>query len=41
MTNKQRTDLIERHIRKHRYSDLRTLATRFGSSLSTVRRALD
>ena len=41
MTNKQRTDLIERHIREHRYADLRTLATRFGSSLSTVRRALD
>lgn len=41
MTNKQRTDLIERHIREHRYADLRTLATRFNSSLSTVRRALD
>ncbi len=41
MTNKQRTDLIERHIREHKYSDLRTLSVRFGSSLSTVRRALD
>lgn len=41
MTNKQRTDLIERHIRDHKYADLRTLATRYGSSLSTVRRALD
>jgi DeoR/GlpR family transcriptional regulator of sugar metabolism len=41
MTNKQRTDLIERYIREHRYADLRTLATRFNSSLSTVRRALD
>jgi len=41
MTNKQRTDLIERYIREHRYADLRTLANRFGSSLSTVRRALD
>ncbi|MDO8542803.1 MAG: DeoR/GlpR family DNA-binding transcription regulator [Opitutaceae bacterium] len=41
MTNKQRTDLIERHIREHKYADLRTLAVRFGSSLSTVRRALD
>jgi DeoR/GlpR family transcriptional regulator of sugar metabolism len=41
MTNKQRTDLIERFIREHKYSDLHTLATRFDSSLSTVRRALD
>jgi len=41
MTNKQRTDLIERYIREHTYADLRTLATRFGGSLSTVRRALD
>lgn len=41
MTNKQRTDLIERFIREHKYADLRTLANRFGGSLSTVRRALD
>ncbi len=41
MTNKQRTDSIERYIREHKYADLRTLATRFGGSLSTVRRALD
>ena len=41
MTNKQRVDLIERYIREHKYSDLRTLANRFGGSLSTVRRALD
>ena len=41
MTNKQRLDLIEKHIRKHTYADLHTLATLFGSSLSTVRRALD
>jgi DeoR/GlpR family transcriptional regulator of sugar metabolism len=41
MTNKQRLDLIEKHIRKHTYADLHTLATMFGSSLSTVRRALD
>jgi len=41
MTNKQRTDLIEQHLREHKYSDLRTLATHFGGSLSTVRRALD
>lgn len=41
MTNKQRTDLIERHIREHKYADLRTLADHFGGSLSTVRRALD
>lgn len=41
MTNKQRTDLIERFIREHKYADLHTLADRFGGSLSTVRRALD
>lgn len=41
MTNKQRTDLIESHIREHKYADLRTLAAHFGGSLSTVRRALD
>ncbi|MFI5357660.1 MAG: DeoR/GlpR family DNA-binding transcription regulator [Opitutales bacterium] len=41
MTSRQRTDLIERFIRTHKYADLRTLGTRFGSSLSTVRRALD
>jgi DeoR/GlpR family transcriptional regulator of sugar metabolism len=41
MTNKQRTDLIARFIREHKYADLRTLASRFGSSISTVRRALD
>src|SRR6185295_5754039 len=41
MTNKQRTDLIEQFIREHKYADLRTLATQFSGSLSTVRRALD
>ena len=41
MTNKQRTDLIEGHIRDHKYADLRSLADHFGGSLSTVRRALD
>jgi DeoR/GlpR family transcriptional regulator of sugar metabolism len=41
MTNKQRTDLIEQFIREHKYADLRTLATKFSGSLSTVRRALD
>jgi DeoR/GlpR family transcriptional regulator of sugar metabolism len=41
MTNKQRTDLIEHFIREHHYADLRALASRFHSSLSTVRRALD
>jgi DeoR/GlpR family transcriptional regulator of sugar metabolism len=41
MTNKQRTDLIERHIREHKYADLHSLADRFGGSISTVRRALD
>ena len=41
MTNQQRTDYIERHLREHKYADLQTLASRFGGSLSTVRRALD
>lgn len=41
MTNKQRTDLIEKFIREHTYADLRTLATKFGGSISTARRALD
>jgi DeoR/GlpR family transcriptional regulator of sugar metabolism len=41
MTSKQRTDLIERFLREHKYADLRSLATRFNGSLSTVRRALD
>ena len=41
MTNKQRTDLIEHYIREHKYADLRTLASHFRASLSTVRRALD
>lgn len=41
MTNKQRTDLIEQHLREHKYADLHTLATRFGGSISTVRRVLD
>jgi Fe2+ or Zn2+ uptake regulation protein len=41
MTNKQRTDLIERHLRENKYADLHSLADRFSGSLSTVRRALD
>lgn len=41
MTNKQRTDLIERHIREHKYADLHSLADLYSGSLSTVRRALD
>jgi DeoR/GlpR family transcriptional regulator of sugar metabolism len=41
MTNQQRTDSIERHLRENKYADLHTLATRFGGSLSTVRRVLD
>ncbi len=41
MTNKQRTDMIERFLREHKYADLHSLAERFESSLSTVRRALD
>lgn len=41
MTNQQRTDLIEQHIREYKYADLRTLADRYDASQSTVRRALD
>jgi len=41
MTQKQRVDLIEQYIRAHRYADLHSLARRFATSLSTVRRALD
>ncbi|HND60098.1 MAG TPA: DeoR/GlpR family DNA-binding transcription regulator [Opitutaceae bacterium] len=41
MTSKQRTESIARYIREHSYADLRTLAAKFGGSLSTVRRALD
>lgn len=41
MTNHQRTELIERHIRECKYADLRTLADRYDASQSTVRRALD
>ena len=41
MTQKQRVDLIEHYIRAHRYADLHSLARRFGTSVSTVRRALD
>ncbi len=41
MTNQQRTDSIEHHLREHKYADLHTLAVRFDASLSTVRRALD
>lgn len=41
MTQKQRVDLIEQYIRAHRYADLHSLARRFDTSLSTVRRALD
>ncbi|HWA07963.1 MAG TPA: DeoR/GlpR family DNA-binding transcription regulator [Opitutaceae bacterium] len=41
MTNRQRLHLIEGYVRDHRYADLHTLASRFGISLSTVRRALD
>ncbi|MGF1448947.1 MAG: DeoR/GlpR family DNA-binding transcription regulator [Opitutales bacterium] len=41
MTHKQRLDLIERHIREHKYADLHTLAGTFDISLSTVRRALN
>jgi DeoR/GlpR family transcriptional regulator of sugar metabolism len=41
MISKQRTDLIERYLRVHKYADLHSLADRFGGSLSTVRRILD
>ena len=41
MTNKQRTDLIERYLRENKYADLHSLADRFSGSVSTVRRALD
>jgi DeoR/GlpR family transcriptional regulator of sugar metabolism len=41
MTNRQRVALVERFIREHHYASLRTLADRFDSSVSTVRRALD
>lgn len=41
ITNKQRLDLIESYIRRHRYADLHTLAEKFKISLSTVRRALN
>lgn len=41
MTNRQRVELVERFIREHHYAELRTLADRFHSSVSTIRRALD
>ncbi len=41
MTSKQRLDLIAEYIREHKYADLHVLAQRFGSSLSTIRRALN
>lgn len=41
ITNKQRLDLIESYIREHKYADLHVLASQFGTSLSTVRRALN
>lgn len=41
ITNKQRLDLIEAYIREHKYADLHVLASRFETSLSTVRRALN
>jgi len=41
ITNKQRLDLIEDYVREHKYADLHTLAAKFDSSLSTIRRALN
>ncbi|MCD8481854.1 MAG: DeoR/GlpR family DNA-binding transcription regulator [Verrucomicrobia bacterium] len=41
MTNKQRLDHIEDFIRQQKYVDLHTIATEFGISISTVRRALN
>lgn len=41
MTNKQRLELIEQYIRENKYADLHTLAEKFETSLSTIRRALN
>ena len=41
LTNKQRLDLISQHIREHKYVDLHSLAERFETSVSTIRRSLN
>jgi DeoR/GlpR family transcriptional regulator of sugar metabolism len=41
MTHRRRLQLIEKYIRENRYADLHTLASKFGISVSTARRALD
>lgn len=41
MTHRRRLDLIEKHLREHRYADLHSLASKFSISISTVRRSLD
>jgi DeoR/GlpR family transcriptional regulator of sugar metabolism len=41
MTHRRRLQLIEKYIRENRYADLHTLASKFGISASTARRALD
>ena len=41
ITNKQRLDLLEAYLREHKYADLHVRASRFESSLSTIRRALN
>jgi len=40
MSNQQRTDLIKRQLREHKYADLFSLASA-SAALSTVRRILD
>ena len=41
MTHRRRLQLIEKYIRENRYADLHTMASKFGISVSTARRALD
>lgn len=41
LTSKQRQDQIEQLLREERYADLQTLATRFATSPSTIRRDLN
>jgi len=41
ITNKQRLDLIQAYLQEHKYADLHALASRFETSLSTIRRALN
>lgn len=41
MTQQERLERIESYLREHKYADLHTLADSFGTSLSTVRRALN